>query len=108
GGAWESLEVVVSGDAAGEEPELVTIRRWCAVCREPGRGVAHRHRRAGETFLECRVAYCDLHGGEERARIEGGEALGACDFARAPGHLSREQVLEGARQTMSLEHVYVV
>lgn len=98
----------VSCDGEEESGPVESVRRPCRLCREPGRGVAHRHQRVGESFLECVVAYCDLHGGEERARLEGRETMGSCHFARAPEHLTREEVLEGARMTLMLEHVYVV
>lgn len=79
-----------------------------APCGRPAPALSHEHERAGERYTCGHTAYCELHGGEARARAEAEERRASCWHTLAPPHLTRHQVDAAGVMQLSSEHAYVV
>lgn len=77
-------------------------------CARPAVDFSHEHQRQGELYRCGYTAYCELHGGEERARTEAEEKRASCWHTLAPPHLTRHQVDDAGVMQLSSEHAYVV
>lgn len=78
-----------------------------AICGRAAPEFSHEHVRGGQRY-RCNTAYCELHGGEARARAEAEEKRAGCWHTLAPPHLSRHQVDAAGIMSLSSEHAYVV